>query len=189
MSRMIKNESILFLDATYYACFASNKLCFDCIIYENEFEEKINSMSHNVFIFLLSGTLSLTIDDSRKHTFDNNEIIFIPRYSSCHLSVTRHTKFVTARFREIKDKYGLTLIKLIKAEYPAVPVTFPCLPMNPVLLEYIGEVCRFLANPINEHQKCEVLEEEFFMVFGVYYTKRELARLFSPILINPQLIG
>lgn len=188
MSRMIKNKPISLLNDACCACFASNKLYLDCILCENEFEEKINGMSHNVFLFLLSGTLSLTIDGSRKHTFDDNEIIFIPRYSSCHLSVTRHTKFVTASFREIKDRYGLTLIKLIKAEYPVVPSVFPCLPINPVLQEYIGEVCRFLANPMNEHQKCEILEEEFFMVLGVYYTKRELARLFSPILINPQLI-
>lgn len=188
MNRMIKNKPILLLDVADYVYSASNKICFDCIIYENEFEEKIDSMSDNVFIFLISGTLSLAINGGCRHTFDHSEIILVPRYSSCHLLVTRYTKLVTVRFREVTDKYGQTLLKLVKAECPVLSETFPCLPMNPVLLEYIGEVCRFASNPQNKQCRYEVSEEEFFMVFGVYYTKRELSRLFSPILMNPGLI-
>lgn len=188
MNRMIKNKPVLFLDVADYSCSASNKMQFDCIIYESEFEEKIDSMSDNVLIFLISGTLSLAIDRGYRHTFNNSEIIFVPRYSSCHLLVSRYTKLVTVRFHKVMDKYGQTLLKLVKAECSVLPETFPCLRMNHVLLEYIGEVCRFASNPVNQHCKYEVSAEEFFMVFGVYYTKRELACLFSPILINPGLI-
>lgn len=159
------------------------------IIRDKGFNIKINSCLNNIILFIISGKIKICLNGKQEHISNSNTIIFIPRKSFFYIYYVETTELVIAKFGSVKHPYSKKLFEVLTAEsVPERKQPFPYLHFNNIIREYLNDVRKFITNPINKGCKCEVFEDDFFIVFGVYYEKEDLMRLFFPILDNPQLI-
>lgn len=153
------------------------------------FNIKNISCSSNIMLFIISGKIKICLNGKQEHISNNDTIIFIPRQSFFYIYYIETTELVIAKFGSVKHTYGKKMFEMLKSEsVPEKKQLFPYLHFNNIIREYLNDVCKFIKNPINKGCKCEVFEDDFFIVFGVYYEKEDLKKLFFPILDNPELI-
>lgn len=156
-------------------------------IREKGFNTKTNLIEHNIMLFLVSGKIKICINGFPEYISNSNTIIFIPRKVIFDIHYIETSEVFTAEFGNLYHIYSKKLFMML-AEVKKQKYPFPCIPINDIIHEYLNDVRKFITNPLHKGYKCEVYEEEFFITFGVYYTKAELTQLFFPILDNPELI-
>lgn len=167
----------------------NNIISIKHIIRDKGFNIKTNSCSSNIMLFIISGKIKICLNGKQEHISNSNTIIFIPRQSFFYIYYVETTELVTAKFGSVKHTYSKKLFEMLKAESVLEKKQpLPYLHFNNIIREYLNDVRKFITNPINKGCKCEVFEDDFFIVFGVYYEKEDLMRLFFPILDNPELI-
>lgn len=157
------------------------------VIREKGFNTKTSRFENNTMLFIVSGKVRISIEGFPEYTSNNNTIIFIPRLLYFDIHYIETAEIVTAQFDNIYHAYSKILFKTL-GEIKEKQYSFPALHINSIIREYLNDVRKFITNPLHKGYKCEVCEEEFFITFGVYYDKADLAKLFFPILNNPEFI-
>ncbi len=172
---------------------SNNIISIKHIIRDKGFNIKTNSCSSNIMLFIISGKIKICLNEKHEYISNSDTIIFIPRNSNFDITYIERSEVVTTTFQAIKQTYSKKLFQMLAVSNvpekgKQIKSTFPALHFNNIIREYLNDVRKFITNPINKGCKCEVFEDDFFIVFGVYYEKEDLMRLFFPILDNPQLI-
>lgn len=166
---------------------STNSVSIKHNIREKGFNIRINLAKNNIMLFIVSGKIKICINGFPEHLSNSNTIIFIPRNANFDIEYVETSEVFTAEFGKLHHIYSKKLFMML-AEVRRQNHPFPCMPINGIIHEYLNDVRKFITNPLHKGYKCEVYEEEFFITFGVYYAKAELAQLFYPILDNPELI-
>lgn len=164
-----------------------NTIAFKHIIRAKGFNIKKNRFTDNIMLFHTSGKMKIGIKSYGEYYSNSNTIIFIPAKSYFYIKYVETSEMVIVRFGTLHQPYSLRLFQILTDGKRRQHI-FPALHMNDVIHEYINDVKTFITNPINKECKCEVYEDDFFIVFGVYYRLDDLANLFFPVFNNPELI-
>lgn len=161
------------------------KLC--CALHKEGRNEQYVTLLDNVLLFLIRGEINMSVGGYKRKTFDEGQVIFLPRYASCRISLGDDTLLVYVSFGSLKDQRNLSLFNYLRVEYPALYPAYPCIAMNRLMKDYIYSI-KHLLFPFEKNQQISIPEYDLFMQLSCCYERKELALLFSPILNNKELI-
>lgn len=135
---------------------------------------------HHLF-FVLEGEVSVQCDAFDKIEVKADEIVFLPKASSCRIKVVEDTVLVSFSFEKIVyfcDKYSLQslCVHARQKEYQ-----FQSLVMKESIREFLLLLGGYLRDGLSCNHLHEIKEKELFILFRSYYTKDELASFFFPI--------
>lgn len=162
-------------------------LKFRSVLHKEGRNEQYVTLLDNVLLFLIRGEINMSVGGYKRKTFDEGQVIFLPRYASCRISLGDDTLLVYVPFGRLNDQRNLSFFNYLRAEYPALYPAFPCIAMNRLMKDYVCGI-KHLLFPFEKNQQVSIPEYDLFMNLSCCYEREELALLFSPVLNNKELI-
>ena len=147
------------------------------------FDNQEQEIKANHLIFILSGEVEITKDENEKARVHANEFVFIPISSHYVGKVILPGRYINLTFFHnnisLCDKHMLS--SYLKEESD-VPLYFEALPIKEPLNLFLGLLETYLQAGVSCKHLHEIKERELFIIFRTTYTKREMIRLFHPIM-------
>ena len=147
------------------------------------FDNQEQEIKANHLIFILSGEVEITKDEKEKVRVRENEFVFIPISSHYVGKVISPGRYINLTFFHnnisLCDKH---MLSSYLGEVEQVPACFEALPVREPLGLFIGLLENYLNAGVNCRHLHEIKERELFIIFRTAYTKREMVRLFHPIM-------
>ena len=137
----------------------------------------------NHLIFVLSGEVEIIKDEGAKVKVQANEFVFIPISSHYVGEVIQSGTYVNLSFFynniSLCDKHMLS--GYFKEE-KNVPIYFEALPVREPLNQFLDLLKIYLEAGVGCKHLHEIKERELFIILRTAYTKKEIIRLFHPII-------
>ena len=152
-----------------------------CSIKQGDFIVPENKENHCIF-FLMSGDVELSCDF---HTcnFKKGIVWFVPMSSDCKIYAKSDIKLILNYFNNPIDFCEKTALESL-LEFSDQKSLTPILKMNNPLKKFLLSMIYYM----NEGAYCkhfhEIKQKELFYLLRYFYTKKELAGLFAPIISN-----
>ena len=164
-----------------------SSLKFRFISHKEGKNETYVSLNENVVIFLLRGEINMTVGGFQRKLFDEGQVIFLPRFASCRISLGDDTLLMYTTFCKLKDQRSISFFDHLGIEYPSLYPAFPYIGMNQLFEDYVRSLYNFIL--LSDTCKCVLATEyDLLMNLSCCYERKELASLFSPIIHNKELI-
>lgn len=138
----------------------------------------------NYLLFIESGSVSVEGLNQEKQVFGANEMILFARkdtYLVCAEEESRILSLAFVRAASICDKLKINdASQLVKERSYA----FHSLAMKEPMTECVRSICRYISSDISCMYMEESKELELFIIFRHYYSVREIADFFYPVIDN-----
>ena len=153
----------------------------NCLIKQGEFIIPANKDNHCLF-FLISGNIELFYD-SHAYNLKKDTVWFIPMSSDCKIYASTDTNLILNYFNnpiDLCEKAALESLSVLSDQTSLTPFLKINIPLKKFLLSMIfymneGAYCKHFH---------EIKQKELFYLLRYFYTKREIAGLFAPIISN-----
>ncbi|GEM_PF-337836 len=138
-------------------------------------------------IAIMEGGIRISTLYNKINTIEKNTLIFFPPNINCRLSFTKNTTLIVLK---INDHINLCKQLIVEeflnlAEDEDNEISF--LIIKKQLKTYINTINAYFEDGINHYYLSELKLREFFILLEGYYTKKELASFFQPLLsVNAQ---
>ncbi|WP_195553509.1 helix-turn-helix domain-containing protein [Bacteroides eggerthii] len=148
---------------------------------EGEFRNE-DSAGCNYLIFVLEGSLTVSIGDFLSREVETGEMFFVAKASNCYGRVLKRARLVILCYENVAHLCDKTLLMSLKRYCVSEQDFLGVLPINEVLEEYMQLMVTYLRSGGNCVCFHEIKLRELFWVLRAFYKKEDLASLFYVVL-------
>ncbi|MEG2856820.1 helix-turn-helix domain-containing protein [Bacteroides sp.] len=136
----------------------------------------------NYLVFITKGEIDILYNQSSHHCFYAGEIFLIPYLSSMSAKALSDVSLMVCLFTKPTNLCTKTEFESLSPLCESIHFTFTGLKIKPMLTLFLELLRRYLQDGISCKHLYEMKHQEMFLLFRIYYSKKELANLFHPII-------
>jgi AraC-like DNA-binding protein len=140
-------------------------------------------ISHEaVFFFVVTGSIELSIPNSRNYIVNEREMFLIPDRCFCRISALEQVNLLSCSFCVETLFSEQRMIDELIPFHDDTPDGLAKLSINKVIINYLALLEQCMKDGLNSYYFFDLKRHELFLLLFTYYTKQDLARFLYDIL-------
>lgn len=140
------------------------------------FNKKIGKCQGIFIIFIMKGSLKISVNDLEIHFAGSKEMFLIRENFSYTIEILKQSQIMSCLFHIETLLSKQTLINELIPLCNKEPDVFLKLPINKTIMSYLALLQTYIKDGINSYYFFDLKSQEMFTLLFIYYSKIELAQ-------------